>query len=101
MWPRKAPPLNSKPVQSATVLVAFAGTGGRPVNNRAGNAMKLPPPATAFNAPASTAEVKSSAAFGRVSSGIGKFSFGVRDVRAPLCVISRHFALLAARDRRL
>jgi hypothetical protein len=33
------------------VFVAFAGTGATPVNNSAGNATKLPPPATAFMAP--------------------------------------------------
>jgi hypothetical protein len=32
-------------------LVALAGTGGTPVNNSAGNATKLPPPATALIAP--------------------------------------------------
>jgi hypothetical protein len=36
------------------VFVAFAGMGGTPVNNSAGNAMKLPPPATAFRAPPRT-----------------------------------------------
>ena len=93
MWRRKAPPLNSRPVQSATVLVAFAGTGGRPTNSRAGKAMKLPPPATALSAPASTAAPKSSAAFGSVSSGIGKQSFGLPDVE-PLCGISGYLACL-------
>ena len=33
------------------MFVAFAGTGGTPVNRRAGKATKLPPPATALIAP--------------------------------------------------
>src|SRR5580704_4680094 len=44
---RYAPPLAAAAVQSAIVLVAFAGIGGTPVNRSAGKAMKLPPPATA------------------------------------------------------
>lgn len=54
-WLRKAPPLKTRPVQRATVFVAFAGTGGTPLNRRAGKAIKLPPPATAFRAPPSRA----------------------------------------------
>ena len=50
---RYAPPLAAAPVHNASVFVAFAGMGGTPVNKRAGNAMKLPPPATEFNAPPS------------------------------------------------
>ena len=50
---RYAPPLAAAAVHSAIVLVAFAGMGGTPVNSSAGNAMKLPPPATEFNAPPS------------------------------------------------
>ena len=50
---RYAPPLAAAPVHSAIVFVAFAGIGGTPVNNSAGNAIKLPPPATEFNAPPS------------------------------------------------
>ena len=37
------------------MLVAFAWTGGTPVNSSAGNEMKLPPPATAFSVPPITA----------------------------------------------
>ena len=48
---RYAPPLAVTPTQSANVLVAFAETALTPVNSSAGNAMKLPPPATAFSAP--------------------------------------------------
>src|SRR5271154_3554212 len=48
---RYAPPLAVVPTQSASVFVALAGTGGTPVNNSAGNATKLPPPATALIAP--------------------------------------------------
>src|SRR5208282_1509425 len=48
---RYAPPLAVVPTQSANVLVALAGTGGTPVNKSAGNATKLPPPATALMAP--------------------------------------------------
>jgi len=65
-WCRKAPPLNVRPVHSARVFVAFAGTGGTPVKSRAGNAMKLPPPATAFNAPPSTAARKRKTALPRL-----------------------------------
>src|ERR1700722_10693566 len=50
---RNAPPLAVTPTQSATVLVAFAGMGATPVKSNAGNAIKLPPPATAFSAPPS------------------------------------------------
>src|SRR5580698_2513525 len=50
---RYAPPLAVVPAQSARVLVALAGTGGTPVNSSAGNATKLPPPATALMAPPS------------------------------------------------
>src|SRR5580692_250294 len=48
---RYAPPLAVVPTQSASVFVALAGTGGTPVNKSAGNATKLPPPATALIAP--------------------------------------------------
>src|SRR5271163_4954959 len=48
---RYAPPLAVVPTQSASVLVALAGTGGTPVKSSAGNATKLPPPATALMAP--------------------------------------------------
>ena len=44
--------LAASPGQSATVLVAFACTGGTPMNKSAGNEMKLPPPANAFKVPA-------------------------------------------------
>ncbi len=50
---RYAPPLAVTPTQSASVFVAFADTGGTPVNMSAGNATKLPPPATALMAPPS------------------------------------------------
>src|SRR5580693_6710642 len=50
---RYAPPLAVVPTQSARVLVALAGTAGTPVNKSAGNATKLPPPATALIAPPS------------------------------------------------
>src|SRR3974377_111142 len=40
------------------VFVAFAGMGGTPMNRRAGNAMKLPPPATEFRAPPSAPATK-------------------------------------------
>src|SRR5271154_3855545 len=50
---RYAPPLAVVPTQRASVLVALAGTGGTPVKSRAGNATKLPPPATALMAPPS------------------------------------------------
>src|SRR5258708_17309748 len=36
------------------VFVAFAGMGGTPVKSSAGNAIKLPPPATEFRAPPNT-----------------------------------------------
>jgi hypothetical protein len=50
---RYAPPLAVVPAQSARVLVALAGTAGTPVNKSAGNATKLPSPATALIAPPS------------------------------------------------
>ena len=50
---RYAPPLAVVPTQSASVLVALAGTAGTPVNKSAGKATKLPPPATALIAPPS------------------------------------------------
>jgi len=46
-----APVLAVVPTHSATVLVALAVMGATPLNIRAGKAMKLPPPATAFSAP--------------------------------------------------
>jgi hypothetical protein len=46
-----APPLAVVPTHKASVLVAFAGMGGTPVNRSAGKATKLPPPATALIAP--------------------------------------------------
>src|SRR5581483_1029150 len=50
---RYAPPLARTPIHSASVFVAFAGMGGTPENKSAGNAIKLPPPATALIAPPS------------------------------------------------
>ena len=52
---RYAPPLAVAPLHNAIVFVAFAGIGGTPLNSSAGNAMKLPPPATEFSAPPSAA----------------------------------------------
>ena len=43
------------PGHSATVLVALALTGGIPTKSRAGNEIKLPPPATELMPPAMTA----------------------------------------------
>src|SRR5690348_16615131 len=63
---RKAPPLATTPVHKETVLVAFAGIGGTPVKSRAGNATKLPPPATAFSAPPSIPATKRKMEEGRV-----------------------------------
>ena len=48
---RYAPELAVTPTHSATVFVAFAEIGATPLNSSAGNAIKLPPPATAFSAP--------------------------------------------------
>src|SRR5271165_6025590 len=53
---RYAPPLAVTPIHKASVLVALAATGATPVNSSAGNAMKLPPPATAFSPPPTAAE---------------------------------------------
>jgi len=50
-WLRYAPPLALVPTHRANVLVALARIGGTPVNKSAGNATKLPPPATALSAP--------------------------------------------------
>src|SRR6267154_1620012 len=63
---RYAPPLAVTPTHSASVLVAFAATGPTPTNNSAGNAMKLPPPATALSAPPSAPAVNKKMACGRV-----------------------------------
>src|SRR5271165_6786762 len=52
---RYAPPLAVTPIHKASVLVALAATGATPVNSSAGNAMKLPPPATAFSPPPTAA----------------------------------------------
>jgi hypothetical protein len=49
------------PGHSATVLVAFARMGFVPVKSRAGNVMKLPPPATELTRPAASAAKKRSA----------------------------------------
>src|SRR5208282_1049646 len=65
---RYAPPVAAVPTQSDRVLVAFAGTGATPVNRSAGNAMKLPPPATAFMAPASAPAKKRKVASDRLKS---------------------------------
>src|SRR5438034_11671889 len=48
---RYAPPLATIPLHKASELVALAGMGGTPVNNSAGKATKLPPPATALIPP--------------------------------------------------
>ena len=58
--------LATEPGQTATVLVALAGMGGTPVKMSAGKEKKLPPPATEFMAPASTAAVKRRIAWGKV-----------------------------------
>jgi len=55
---RYAPPLAVVPTHSATVLLAFAAIGGTPVKSNAGNATKLPPPATAFSTPPNTPATK-------------------------------------------
>jgi hypothetical protein len=47
------------PTHTATVFVALAGIGGTPLNKRAGNEMKLPPPATAFSTPPMALATKS------------------------------------------
>lgn len=52
---RYATVLAANPGHRATVFVAFAGTGGTPLNSNTGNDTKLPPPATAFSVPAMTA----------------------------------------------
>src|SRR5271166_3563544 len=46
------------PGHNATVLVAFALTGGMPIKSNAGNETKLPPPATELMAPARSAAKK-------------------------------------------
>src|SRR5260370_34232260 len=62
---RYAPPLAVTPTHSANVFVAFAATGGTPVNSSAGNAMKLPPPATALSAPPNAPAANRQMACGR------------------------------------
>ena len=49
------------------MFVALAGIGATPENISAGKEMKLPPPATEFSAPATTAEKKSRSACGIVT----------------------------------
>jgi hypothetical protein len=44
--------LPAVPITSPTVLVAFAITGGVPHIKSTGNVKSVPPPATAFTAPA-------------------------------------------------
>src|ERR1700676_969288 len=63
---RYAPPLAVTPTHRASVLVAFAATGATPVNNNAGKAMKLPPPATALSAPPNAPAANKKMACGRV-----------------------------------
>src|SRR5208282_3831066 len=65
---RYAPPVAAVPTQSDRVLVAFAGTGATPVNRSTGNAIKLPPPATAFMAPPSAPAKKRKMATDRLKS---------------------------------
>src|SRR5208337_4232907 len=49
----------SDPGTSATVLVAFAVTAGRPAERRAGKVRSVPPPAMEFTTPARNAAQKS------------------------------------------
>ena len=49
----KIPPMN--PGHKATVLVTFAARGGNPTAVRTGKEINVPPPATAFTAPAAIA----------------------------------------------
>src|SRR5579859_3679267 len=95
---RYAPPLAAAAVHSAIVFVAFAGMGGTPVNSSAGNAMKLPPPATEFSAPPSTPATKR-----RMPVSIVK-ALGVTETlprrqspsRSPItCVIARNLRFFA------
>jgi hypothetical protein len=44
-------------IHKAVLLLALAFIGATPRNIRVGNVIKLPPPATAFNAPATNAVV--------------------------------------------
>src|SRR5260370_1548930 len=62
---RYAPPLAVTPTHSASVFVAFAATGGTPLNLPAGNATKLPPPATALSAPPTAPAANRKMACGR------------------------------------
>src|SRR5216684_5535477 len=67
---RYAPPLAVTPTHSASVLVALAATGPTPVNSSAGNAMKLPPPATALSAPPKTPAAKRKMPCARVKAAL-------------------------------
>ena len=51
--------LATEPGKSATEQIALEFIGGTPVKIKAGNAIKLPPPAIEFIAPAIAAERKS------------------------------------------
>lgn len=55
MSSRRAQAPDKYPGNSARVPVALAASGGTPANTSAGRVRKLPPPATAFNAPAKKA----------------------------------------------
>src|SRR5258708_243048 len=63
---RYAPPLAVTPTPNASVFVALAATGPTPVNRSAGEATKLPPPATALSAPPKTPAANRKMACGRV-----------------------------------
>src|SRR5436189_6087480 len=67
------PPMN--PGHNATLLVTFAATGGIPSAVITGNEISVPPPATAFTAPAASAAAPNS------KSSAGNDS-GMRAVRA-------------------
>ena len=56
---RYPPMLATEPGKSATEQIALEFIGGTPVKIKAGNAIKLPPPAIEFIAPAIAAERKS------------------------------------------
>jgi hypothetical protein len=80
------------------VFVAFADTGGTPVNSSAGNATKLPPPATALIAPPSAPAKNRKMACAIVKpafyhdsrSGSSSHAAGVAISRDFLTVVSRH-----------
>src|SRR5215469_6388042 len=92
------------PGQRATVLLAFAFTGGMPRNSNVGKETKLPPPATALIAPARSAAKNRIVAWKRFMNGKSMlageqnpFAFRHRVQNSP-CPLGRQQACYLTRD---